>query len=1374
MIGQCDEGMQSRIVWNTPIQIGQIVIVTVRATNGTGGWAEATMPITVRSSVVSGYYTDPENRVIAFTPEQLLSSDFFVRSRSLTFEAVPPCGNHLTVKASYPGDGRWFVVGEASFAPGAALVEVTLGDAEDSLRRLPDEGILRLRLEWGGCARRIEEMLGDIRVDTLPPRFVHALAPAGDFYANLPDPETLSFDVPESANHVDFYSTDAIDFGSDPTSGTQGITYRVKLWRRESEGGITPVLYSQPFHDGNLPVMTASIGSVESFSGIPIVARGHYPTNVWSRTGSNVKVHKGVGEYLWAVEAMDLAGNVTSSTLCDLWVPWSGESLWCNLYSDNKSRFRVPVWMPRDRFVPAANSVVLNDEWSPYVDHPLVHQEGSIIQQAQRSWSPTVFHGDAPGVTEEQRPQKRNQQYAQYTWTLSRRWQILFEAIAEDYERQSRLPGGAAFSPYYSFPLLDLDHYLRASYSCLADGRLRLDLYRDPTVTEKDLYNPPSSFSGVDGIIYTAMGAIGKNALLEHNVLANCQDWSGFVWRWYAYGAMIANENATAFKTIQVYPGRDTVNALQLTNGGSAFYRSRGAGGEAGTNSYLVINAPDPLEVYHDVLSLNSGLNVGPLSEGQKYLLSRSLHRRMVESVHGLLKEISYLQRTFPLYEYSDGRYSAPGVTSPVHGSPSGQNWRAAINAPELDHTGPSWAKIESAANGHPLHELGHALDLAHNSYSTRGPNFKYSLGWVMGIERDLMFGSYQTAGSDPLRTSNSFCNWLLGTPEADAAILFEWGVGRGYHARMLPADLAHVLTHPVFHPNSTRLDTIDPIARVAWPRDASYIIIHDKDDNNDGYPDLFSGKYPVANFPPMCQIAEDPGEQASGIAFAGLRLYSGDDSPHHDFKMESEGRLVSWKPGALLFVHRASDFGYFDAEGDQPYPILLPGNPERVFRYPGVVGISTATTDWAGNVGTNAGSGVQTSNWASRRVRLVFDHRLLEHQESSTDTAMVPPHDKIRYVVGGYYVGTAGGGGTRNNPYLSVDYAVQTELAAGTSGVRTLILLPDTVSTPTVFYTHGINPVYNEVASYDDWAFLGGGKDAAWVVLQADDSAVVLLNFTNAHSAASRLVVGNMTLDGGLRAIDINMCSEAHLGNLVIRNMSDGGIRIRNVYWNGLFISNNTIVNCNKGITVERVDDSNAIQSHSFRVYSPSCVENNIVADCASWGIKIGGNNSARAWNPFSNAYGSNSGGNPLVPLRNNLAWKCGSTTDSSQSFLGDDWYSSAIPVGGENLYGPISLSSTPTIDTRYAIINGHDTILEIVKDPLFVSYTYSGSNTNPDFHLQDGSPALAAGNPMRLDIKVIDGCHYAMRRSIGAFEARKETGLYSMCLDSYDPNSQ
>jgi hypothetical protein len=243
-------------------------------------------------------------------------------------------------------------------------------------------------------------------------------------------------------------------------------------------------------------------------------------------------------------------------------------------------------------------------------------------------------------------------------------------------------------------------------------------------------------------------------------------------------------------------------------------------------------------------------------------------------------------------------------------------------------------------------------------------------------------------------------------------------------------------------------------------------------------------------------------------------------------------------------------------------------------------------------------------------------------------------------------------------------------------------------------------------------------------------------------------LIISNMTICGpkAISGVKVASARRCILANLVIHDMKGDAIRIESVFgvtwddpafWHaeGVYIENNTIVNCQRGITVERVPKSQNAQE-GFRSdgkleLHPSRVENNIVVfghalgEGAAHGIRIGSSSGdadqqCLAWNPFTNPFGDDpeQTGNPWVPVKYNWVWREGSDVDA---FTGTTWYSYYYRVSQE-------------IDHQ-----------ELFADP----------QLGGDYHLQTNSPAIRAGNPYRIDAVKKSGKWYGMRRSLGAFKS-------------------
>jgi hypothetical protein len=253
---------------------------------------------------------------------------------------------------------------------------------------------------------------------------------------------------------------------------------------------------------------------------------------------------------------------------------------------------------------------------------------------------------------------------------------------------------------------------------------------------------------------------------------------------------------------------------------------------------------------------------------------------------------------------------------------------------------------------------------------------------------------------------------------------------------------------------------------------------------------------------------------------------------------------------------------------------------------------------------------------------------------------------------------------------------------------------------------------------------FVGAGDDPASVALRlAAGEGPALFQLDSGSSRAFNVSISNMTLADAPTAIHVRYCHGVHLSNLVIRDMSEYGIRVNEVCEGGLFVVNNTLVNCRRGITVEKVHGDMAKQFGDTRHFRSCAVENNIIYEYTDYGIMIGqstGTNEqqAQAWNPLAdNPLGE---GNPIIPVRNNWVW--GDSATSPTAFMGTNWYRNTYRLSDE-------------VDHQ-----------ERFQDP----------QIQVNYKLQDGSPASTAGSLYRLDVlKKADGFYYGKRRGLGAFES-------------------
>jgi hypothetical protein len=204
--------------------------------------------------------------------------------------------------------------------------------------------------------------------------------------------------------------------------------------------------------------------------------------------------------------------------------------------------------------------------------------------------------------------------------------------------------------------------------------------------------------------------------------------------------------------------------------------------------------------------------------------------------------------------------------------------------------------------------------------------------------------------------------------------------------------------------------------------------------------------------------------------------------------------------------------------------------------------------------------------------------------------------------------------------------------------------------------------------------------------------------------------------------------------------------------FWHaeGVYIENNTIVNCQRGITVERVPKSQnaraGFRSDGKLEFYPSRVENNIVVfghalgEGAAHGIRIGSSSGdadeqCLAWNPFTNPFGDDPDqtGNPWVPVKYNWVWNPNS---SDNAYRGASWYESDYEEQfPDRVFG------------------------EKFKDP----------DLDASFHLTSTSPARKSGNAYKIDVVKNQAGWYAMRRSLGAFKS-PNTGDYCVKVAGFE----
>jgi len=1255
------------------------------------------------------------------------------------------------------------LIGRGDIGTGQDRVVIALGEPSAPAGHFPDEATVQLSVEWRSGGRlRQQTTARALKIDTRPPRFVYALAPAGDFYADLPDPADTVAQLdgenfrhkyhPEFADKIDFYGTDAQD--------QFPVSYKIRLLDNDQ------VLYETPeWNPGNLPVDTLYVEGSTPPAGYtePLLQRGRFPRDVrgWIIDGANRGWlgQPGTGAYRWELLARDAAGNMTVAE-GELWVPYAGELLWCCMYTDQAVRCRVPVWMPRDHGVPRLDNDSMNGEWSPY--------HGKLPVEMEQSFSPIVFKGDGTN------PYSRNKDYAEYVWTLSRRYQFWLEAFAEYVESQAHRPINGGFAPYYPPLIPDTDH-LVTNYPRLAGDRLRLEVYRDPYVTEEFLYGQKDAVAGgklpqssqYAGMAYEVRSLLGDGTegggtagqrslrrLEEHNAFLLCQDSSGFMWYWQKFLAVqVADTNSDGILDAfaPVYNANGSIalsqDAMQDMNADGWVTRSHGGSGFHGTNLSEVYGAPDPLEVPGFLPSTDAPFSRDDLNRSQKYLQQRALETRTVIDS----RLFALIHRSFPLYEFEDARF--PGAK----GSPVGRGKHEGWN--RQGHTAAYfWGQQNGIDIGRPVHEFQHDLNVFHAAKMVRG-RLPTNFGFTSESGYDPVTGGFQLLGIDPLRAGGSYLNPLLGIPEADIRRrLGDYNPDGTPHSDQIytgptqrnsehPAFTALLATHPVLslyarrHPATppAQLDRTDPVARVAWPREASYILFKDKTAQTGTQTLTFT------DFPAIYQMAgetptapSDP--EPSGIAFAELEFwpYTGPNEITTGFLRADEALPTSELPlsytlpaGFSLFKHTPESFGYFDdLAADAPDSGQVVWN----FRLPRTTILRTHTTDWAGNVGFNA----------VNNVHVFYDHETLRR-------GPLAPSNQSWKVLAIYiqpvaqdFTGPFTGDGTYDNPYTGIDYAIQTTIAkigAGqlpSSPVAFLLL-------PGVHYTTGLGDNADSSLRWPgqyEWTLFGTGADPSQVVLtpKANPAQTTLIDLTSWGRSVIRLTVGNMTLRGARRGIAIADAFDCHLGGLVIQNMAEDAIWVGVVRGWGLFVQNNTIMDCAKGITVAQVfqngeqgvtwDGPSAPRADTFRDCYPSSIENNIVTEYTTYGIQIGnGSGSARAWSPFDNPFGDTPypdspnqpppKGNPIIPVGYNLVYRTGSNT---QAFTGDAWYHTQYEdsVPGNRKYG------------------------ELRANPLLAA----------DGRLTDSSPAIAEGDPYYIDrIEQTVGVAGIMPRSLGAF---------------------
>jgi hypothetical protein len=275
---------------------------------------------------------------------------------------------------------------------------------------------------------------------------------------------------------------------------------------------------------------------------------------------------------------------------------------------------------------------------------------------------------------------------------------------------------------------------------------------------------------------------------------------------------------------------------------------------------------------------------------------------------------------------------------------------------------------------------------------------------------------------------------------------------------------------------------------------------------------------------------------------------------------------------------------------------------------------------------------------------------------------------------------------------------------------------------------------------------------------LKSASTATTIFDFDSTSLTPLNLLIANMTLRGpkAVGGIRLKSARRCILANLVIHDMTGDAVCIESVDGEnrdaaflgaeGVYIENNTIVNCRRGITVERVPKSQnaraGFRSDGKLEFHPSRVENNIVVfghalgEGAAHGIRIGSSSGdadqqCLAWNPFTNPFGDDPDqtGNPWVPVKYNWVWREGASTGA---FVGADWYFSGYGGASNRQYDEI----------------------------------YANPGLTPDFRLLPSSPGKRAGNSYKIDLIKQDGKWMGMRRSVGAFESQ-ESSDYTVLLN-------
>lgn len=299
----------------------------------------------------------------------------YLRTTTPTVRVHGTEGRNILVFARFAGKGNFQRLTLQTPSIGSAgYRDLTFGSNE--CQRLPDETVVDIMVAWSGPEGRnpwLSKVFGGVLVDASGPRNLIALAPSADFHAISDLAETNLADD----DMIAFYASDAYD-GLTPQ---EDIQYKVNIFDISSpDEPLSNSVFSTQF----LPLDQYGIAASGDSAALVLqkkLLRGKFPTNVIPYGVDSYNFSpgaRGSGQYLWNVQAKDHAGNISTSTKAEIWVPRAGQSLLLNLYSDypsnddSISRIRIAQWMPIDTYFNDFNP------YSPAQVVPILFQGRSV------------------------------------------------------------------------------------------------------------------------------------------------------------------------------------------------------------------------------------------------------------------------------------------------------------------------------------------------------------------------------------------------------------------------------------------------------------------------------------------------------------------------------------------------------------------------------------------------------------------------------------------------------------------------------------------------------------------------------------------------------------------------------------------------------------------------------------------------------------------------------------------------------------------------------------------------------------------------------------------------------------------------------------